>query len=323
MKNTPRDSDDFRGLRKKDILYGGCKSFAAFARRLHYGITTHRSSSCSSLPPMPSTEEEFIGAICLCSPITRGLSLNNNNVYSLHQDPCFFTSLFDRHRKLQAEIAELEAEIAAGLQDDDVDDDYDDDDDDDDEDDDYDDGPIKDPLSEKVIHAMEQKSDQLSNDSTQITMRQVNFWLPHSPNGDKHLVFLTREASTALASFRITPRNDNDDDSYQSGEANNGRTVDSGNEDGDLWVTERGLDFIREEMPDHVFVTNRPLVFVSGNSEDSNDPLFHCGAIITGRGSDSDDDSDCHGVGDGSCSSEIRIAVCSMRKKRGEEEDTQ
>lgn len=136
-----------------------------------------------------------------------------------------------------------------------------------------------------------------------ITCRQVNFWVPHEPDGDKYLVFLSRAASEALVSQGqgfITagqlPR-------WSSRGADHKALVVNRN----FQLTDRAVAYVERHMPEHVLLVNKPVIFVShwsrigdgrelGQRADAAQGIFHCGAALEGKGH---------------CSSEMRLALFS------------
>jgi len=317
---------EFSGATPDQILYGGCIPFDAFARRLHSGILAYQQSS-SSFDEVASTSgvtsisklksiaddtprtglprrrrhgrEDYIGAIAVSGPITRSVS-SGNNVYSLHQDPCFFTTILIRQQKNADDAAAVAAAITNDGDDDKLGPPPSSKNINDTNDDNYSDTMRS--LPEQVMHCYHDSKTNANNNNNKndnVRIRQVNFWLPHQSNGDKHLVFLSREASCAIASFQ----NDEHEQKHEM-------VVQNSN--GNQWLTERGLEYIKTHMPEHVFVTNRPMIFVSANADDLEDALFHCGAVISdSHEGDDDDDS---GGGGNSCSTELRVAIFSEKK---------
>eukprot|EP00747_Dinoflagellata_sp_TGD_P035016 gnl/TRDRNA2_/TRDRNA2_137598_c3_seq1.p1 gnl/TRDRNA2_/TRDRNA2_137598_c3~~gnl/TRDRNA2_/TRDRNA2_137598_c3_seq1.p1 ORF type:complete len:405 (-),score=47.89 gnl/TRDRNA2_/TRDRNA2_137598_c3_seq1:129-1262(-) len=125
-----------------------------------------------------------------------------------------------------------------------------------------------------------------------VCCRQINFWLPHERDGDKHLLVLSREASEAIArqgSRFVTactlPRHSERAPTAALAEVNR-----------NFQLTDLALEFVAENMPGHVHLINKPVVFVSHYSRvgegrqslsdrsDAASAIFHCGAVLAGSG---------------------------------------
>jgi hypothetical protein len=145
----------------------------AFAKRLH-AILEHEARGAFA-----AAGEEYLCAITVGGPVTRGSQdqsagassgASSGNVYALHQDPCFFSSLQARAAASAVPVdAVFEHVYPYGA----------------------------------VAHVAKQlDEDDASSGPTSNTtvVRQVNFWLPHErTHSDKHLLLLSLAASAALA----------------------------------------------------------------------------------------------------------------------------
>lgn len=245
---------------------------AAFGQRLTTILESDRKA-------FEMVDEEFLSAITVSGAITRGGGGGSNgsgggsegqqeeqrqqqqqrpreevpHVYSLHQDPCFFTSLKQR--------AASSGTTGGGQH-----------------------GVVY-PLDAvaRIVTAEEgdDNEDKLDGAPTTI-VRQVNFWLPHTKAGDKHLLLLSREASRVL-SAKIEGGADDGARHSRDGSTSTSTTspyaVKKAN--GNRWLTRRGLEFVAETLgPSHMHVVNKPLIFVSANAADAADAMFHCGALV-------------------------------------------
>lgn len=170
-------------------------------------------------------------------------------------------------------------------------------------------------VDDKVRHAFAAGFRCRKNDPTtrpgsgpSLICRQINFWMPHERAGDKFLLFLTRAASEALVEAQregqclITacelPRASTltlEDNPELFGPNQN------------FCLTDEGLSFVQKTLPEEVFLVNKPILFVSQRSmvgagrplwhcDDASQGIFHCGAILQGKG---------HG------STEMRVSVFS------------
>eukprot|EP00976_Prorocentrum_cordatum_P094501 1189807-Prorocentrum_minimum.AAC.1 len=142
---------------------------------------------------------------------------------------------------------------------------------------------------------------------TAVVCRQVNFWLPEPAGGDKCLVLLSLEAAAALAEGgpgMITrcqlPRGPGSrEPSDLPGGASGVHLAAHRN----VHLTDRGLARIADGMPEHIFLVNKPVIFVSSWSQlappagpptedgglasaraDVSKGVFHCGAVLEGVG---------------------------------------
>eukprot|EP00587_Corethron_hystrix_P006397 CAMPEP_0113300904 /NCGR_PEP_ID=MMETSP0010_2-20120614/2339_1 /TAXON_ID=216773 ORGANISM="Corethron hystrix, Strain 308" /NCGR_SAMPLE_ID=MMETSP0010_2 /ASSEMBLY_ACC=CAM_ASM_000155 /LENGTH=353 /DNA_ID=CAMNT_0000154405 /DNA_START=238 /DNA_END=1299 /DNA_ORIENTATION=- /assembly_acc=CAM_ASM_000155 len=261
------ENSEFSWAKPHHILHGRCTALSSFAQQLHAILKSSSNPHSSSLTDsdiFSHANENYAGVIAVSGPIRRGQSVNSPNVYSLHQDPCFFTSLVERdaadrsyHQAPEKSHTDCGSEYQYSME-------------------------------EKVVQSYKHSIED-------VTVRQVNFWLPNQSNGNKYLVFLSREASAVITKYS---KSSNSDDIM---------TVQTPS--GNHWITNRGLQYIKSAMPDHVFLTNRPVIFVSSNEKEPKDALYHCGAVILGDDYGHQSNEEDHG------STEIRVAVFSKKKK--------
>ena len=125
---------------------------SAFARGLNYILARDDRGAFGAVG------EEFVAAITVSGPITRGGGGGQQreatpHVFGLHQDPCFLSSL-KQHAASSG--------TGGGL------------------------------------HGHVYPFDAVAKLQDDLVVRQVNFWLPHETSGDKHLLLLSREASCNL-----------------------------------------------------------------------------------------------------------------------------
>ena len=133
-----------------------------------------------------------------------------------------------------------------------------------------------------------------------VTVRQVNFWLPHERDGDKCLVLLSREASALVAARDrgggggvLTACQLPRTAASARGAAAAGAGLAANR---NFHLTDAGLSLVERELPGrHVFAVNRPVIFVSHHSvigggrpvwqrADAANAVFHCGAAREGLG---------------------------------------
>lgn len=137
-----------------------------FSKRLH-AILAHEARGAFAL-----VGEEYLCAITVGGPVTRGAQDKrpgaSGNVYSLHQDPCFFSSLQARAAASEVSVDSYYEHVY--------------------------------PYGAVAHVAKQLDADASSGPTGNVTViRQVNFWLPHERiNSDKHLLLLSQAASAAL-----------------------------------------------------------------------------------------------------------------------------
>ena len=303
---------------------------AAFGQRLTTILESDRKA-------FEMVDEEFLSAITVSGAITRGGGGGSNgsgggsegqqeeqrqqlqrpreevpHVYSLHQDPCFFTSL--KQRAASSGTGGGQHGVVYPF-----------------------DAVARIDNEDKLDGGGGGGGDADAAPTT--IVRQVNFWLPHTKVGDKHLLLLSREASRVL-SAKI--EGGADGARHRDGSTSTSTTspyaVKKAN--GNRWLTRRGLEFVAETLgPSHVHVVNKPLIFVSANAADAADAMFHCGALVpsasysisSSSGGGGDELMPGHSLGAPRAtatatptaatattrpwpSTELRVAVCSKRR---------